>query len=217
MNLNQYIQNRLELIRDKKFKSRKKNKILLMTHLIAGYPSLEDNLKMLDAMGEANVDLVEIQMPFSEPTADGPLFVKANQQALNGGMCWERYFELMKRTSQKFEFPILMMGYYNTVFAMGYENFCKQIKKNGGKGFIIPDLPVEEFGELFSHSFNQNIDPIMLCTPTNTDERLKKICSKKKLKPCLFESFKLSPKIVMLNVNMTLIDQVYKVMNCQYH
>ena len=124
MNLNQYIQNRLELIRDKKFKSRKKNKILLMTHLIAGYPSLEDNLKMLDAMGEANVDLVEIQMPLSEPTADGPLFVKANQQALNGGMCWERYFELMKRTSQKFEFPILMMGYYNTVFAMGYENFC---------------------------------------------------------------------------------------------
>ena len=88
MNLNQYIQNRLELIRDKKFKSRKKNKILLMTHLIAGYPSLEDNLKMLDAMGEANVDLVEIQMPFSEPTADGPLFVKANQEALRNGVCW---------------------------------------------------------------------------------------------------------------------------------
>ena len=178
MSLNQYIQSRLGLNRDKKFKSRKKNKILLMTHLVAGYPSLEDNFKMLDTMAEANVDLVEIQMPFSEPTADGPLFVKANQRALKGGMCWGQYFDLMKRASLKFEFPILMMGYYNTVYAMGSGNFCEQINKNGGKGFIIPDLPLEEFGELFSQSLKQDIDPIMICTPTNSDERLKKICSK---------------------------------------
>jgi len=178
MNLNQYIENRFSLNSDNKTSSKKGHKILLMTHLIAGYPSLEDNWKMLSVMGEADIDLVEIQMPFSEPTADGPLFVKANQEALRKGICWESYFDLMKRASEKFNFPILMMGYYNTVFTMGTENFCKNISKNGGKGFIIPDLPVEEFGELFHYSHFHELDPIMLCTPTNTDERLKLICSK---------------------------------------
>ena len=177
MNLTNYLDHRLEFDKNRILKYNKKNKILLMTHLIAGYPSLEDNWTMLEAMGEADVDLVEIQMPFSEPTADGPLFVKANQEALRNGVCWNSYFGLMKRASEKFNFPILMMGYYNTVFAMGFENFCKSIKKNGGKGFIIPDLPIEEFGELFNQSQDQEISPIMICTPTNTDERLSKICA----------------------------------------
>ena len=71
MNLTEYLTKRL-----------KKRKILLMTHVVVGYPSLEANWKMLEAMGGADVDLVELQMPFSEPSADGPLFVKANQEAL---------------------------------------------------------------------------------------------------------------------------------------
>jgi len=177
MNLTNYIKQRILFSKDTILKSKKKNKILLMTHLIAGYPSLEDNWKMLEAMGEADVDLVEIQMPFSEPTADGPLFVKANQEALRNGICWKNYFDLMKRASCIFDFPILMMAYYNTAFTMGFENFCKKIKKNGGIGFIVPDLPIEEFGELFNYSQDQGISPIMLCTPTNTDERLREICS----------------------------------------
>ena len=178
MNLANYIENRLKYDQNRKLNNKRKSKILLMTHLIAGYPSLDDNWRMLEAMGEADVDLVEIQMPFSEPTADGPLFVKANQEALRNGVCWKSYFDLMKRASDEFNFPILMMGYYNTVFSMGLENFCISIKKNGGKGFIIPDLPIEEFGELFNYSQNQGINPIMLCTPTNTDQRLSEICAK---------------------------------------
>ena len=93
MNLTNYLDHRLEFDRNRILKYNKKNKILLMTHLIAGYPSLEDNWTMLEAMGEADVDLVEIQMPFSEPTADGPLFVKANQEALRNGVCWNSYFD----------------------------------------------------------------------------------------------------------------------------
>ena len=71
MQLSEYLCKRLE-----------KRKILLMTHVVVGHPSLEDNWRMLEAMGEVGVDAVELQMPFSEPTADGPLFVKANQEAL---------------------------------------------------------------------------------------------------------------------------------------
>ena len=77
MNLTEYLTKRL-----------KKRKILLMTHVVVGYPSLEANWKMLEAMGSEDVDLVELQMPFSEPSADGPLFVKANQEALRKGIRW---------------------------------------------------------------------------------------------------------------------------------
>ena len=107
MNLSNYLENRLEDVQNRKLKNKKKNKILLMTHLIAGYPSFEDNWRMLEAMGEADVDLVEMQMPFSEPTADGPLFVKANQEALRNGVCWKSYFDLMKRASDKLCFTVV--------------------------------------------------------------------------------------------------------------
>ena len=166
MNLTEYIKKRL-----------KKRKILLMTHVVVGYPSLEANWKMLEEMGGADVDLVELQMPFSEPNADGPLFVKANQEALLKGIRWQDYFDLMKHASEQFDFPVLMMGYCNTAFSMGLEAFCVNIRRHCGKGFIIPDLPLEEYGELFRLSRDQNLDPIMLCTPTNSEERLQKICS----------------------------------------
>ncbi len=165
MNLTEYLNNRL-----------KKHKILLMTHAVVGYPSLEENWKMLEAMGEADVDLVELQMPFSEPSADGPLFVKANQDALRNGVRWKNYFDLMKSTSERFNFPVLMMNYCNTAFSMGFEAYCSNIRIHGGEGFIIPDLPFEEFGELFELSRDQALDPIMLCTPTNTEKRLQNIC-----------------------------------------
>ena len=80
MQLTEYLRKRL-----------KTRKILLMTHAVVGYPSLEDNWAMLEAMGEADVDVVELQMPFSEPTADGPLFVKANQEALRNGIKLQDY------------------------------------------------------------------------------------------------------------------------------
>jgi tryptophan synthase alpha chain len=82
----------------------------------------------------------------------------------------------MKRASERFDFPMLMMGYCNTAFSMGFENYCVNIRKNGGEGFIIPDLPLEEYGDLFEYSRQHDLDPIMLCTPTNTEERLRKIC-----------------------------------------
>ena len=166
MYLKDYLRKRLET-----------RKILLMTHAVVGYPSLEENWSMLEAMGDAGVDLVELQMPFSEPTADGPLFVKANQEALRNGTKLHDYYKLMHRASESFEFPVLMMGYCNTAFSIGFQVFCQNLSSNGGKGFIIPDLPFEEYGPLFDYSIKYGLDPIMLCTPTNKEERLKKICS----------------------------------------
>ena len=176
MNLTKYLKNRIDPLFGGTESPENKRKILLMTHVVVGYPSLEANWKMLEAMGEADVDLVELQMPFSEPSADGPLFVKANQEALRNGIRWQAYFDLMKRASERFDFPMLMIGYCNTAFSMGFENYCVNIRENGGEGFIIPDLPLEEYGDLFEYSRQHDLDPIMLCTPTNTEERLRKIC-----------------------------------------
>lgn len=152
-----------------------KKQLLLMTHAVVGYPSLDDNWTMLEAMNEAGVSLVELQMPFSEPIADGPVFVKANQDALQNGIAWDEYFDFMRRATSTFDFPIIYMGYYNSVFCMGHETFCQRLKDSGCCGYIIGDLPPEQAAELDICAGSHNISPIHLMTPTNTDKRLEKI------------------------------------------
>lgn len=152
---------------------RKKHKdLLVMAHVVCGYPSFEDNLKELEIMAEAGVDIVELQFPFSEPSADGPLFVHANEQSLKAGTTVDQCFKLMAQISAKFPFKVLMMGYYNTVFKMGEDVFIQRLKAAGGVGFILPDLPIEESGNLHQLAAEENIEPIILMTPTSSDKRL---------------------------------------------
>ena len=152
---------------------RKKDKdLLVMAHVVCGYPSFEDNMQELEIMAEAGVDLVELQFPFSEPSADGPLFVNANEQSLKAGTTVDQCFEFMKQASERFPFKLLMMGYYNTVFKMGEETFVKRLKESGGSGYILPDLPVEESANLHRLSEEAGIEPIILMTPTSSDKRL---------------------------------------------
>src|SRR5689334_6748858 len=118
-----------------------KKPLLLMTHLVVGYPSLDANWAMLEAMDGAGVDMVELQLPFSEPIADGPSFVKANHDAIQAGSTWSAYFDFAARAATRFGFPIVFMGYYNSVFRMGPERFCARLAETGMRGFILPDLP----------------------------------------------------------------------------
>ena len=150
-------------------------KILLMTHLIVGYPSLEANLAMLNIMAANDVDLVELQMPFSEPVADGPTFVRANQEALAAGMKLDPYFEFMERAGDLCAFPRLFMGYYNTAFQLGHQQFCQRLSNAGASGYILPDLPWEEYGDLSEHSASHGLESIQLMTPTNSTERLQSL------------------------------------------
>jgi tryptophan synthase alpha chain len=162
--LERYIRNRLQ-----------RKKMLLMTHAVVGYPDLDANMRMLEAMQQADVDLVELQLPFSEPIADGPVFLRANQGALDVGMNWEQYFQLMQRASRAFDFKVLMMGYYNSVFRMGHETFCNCLSENGGSGFIVADFPPQEAHDLFMQADAHRLSPIVLMTPTNSEERLQQL------------------------------------------
>lgn len=152
-----------------------KKPLLVMTHLVVGHPSLEANWAMLEAMDAAGVDVVELQLPFSEPIADGPSFVKANHDAIQAGTAWEAYFDLAARATERFGFEVLFMGYYNSAFIMGAERFCERLSAAGIQGFILPDLPPEEAAELTEIARRHDLDPVLIMTPTNSPERLAEI------------------------------------------
>src|SRR5215470_1862930 len=147
---------------------RQHKELLLMTHAVVGYPSLDANMVMLEAMQRADVDLVELQLPFSEPIADGPVFVRANQRALEAGLHWERYFTFMQRAASAFDFKILLMGYYNSVLQMGHDAFCAGLAEHGGSGFIIADLPPEDPIVIQHRAATHQPSPKVLLTPTTT-------------------------------------------------
>jgi len=153
----------------------KEKDLMLMTHVVCGYPSFDDNWKMLELMDKNGADIVELQFPFSEPSADGPLFVKANQAAVASGVTVQDCLAFMKKASEAFSFKILMMGYLNTAWKMGYDKFTDALVEAGACGFILPDLPVEEAGEVHAMAAKKGLAPIMLMTPTTPDVRLKKI------------------------------------------
>lgn len=154
---------------------RKQKKIGLMTHVVAGYPTLADTKKLVLIMQEAGVDFVEIQIPFSDPIADGPVILKANTQSLQNGTTLEDCFDLAKELSQKVEIPLLFMGYYSTVFWKGVPAFVKKCRSVGIQGLIIPDMPVDEEGnEHFMAACDKaDIRHIRVLSPTSTDSRVK--------------------------------------------
>ena len=153
----------------------RRKRLLLMTHAIVGYPSFDANMRMLEAMQKADVDLVELQLPFSEPIADGPVFVRANQCALDAGVAWDGYFAFMQRAAAAFDFKILMMGYYNSILQMGHERFCACLSEHGGEGFIVADLPPQEAGDLHRYAASYRQAPIVMMTPVNSAPRLREI------------------------------------------
>ncbi len=153
---------------------RKEKEILLMTHIVAGYPTFEDSFKTIEAMVEAGVDLMELQIPFSEPVADGPVILHANQSSLARGATVEKCFELARKASQTFKIPFLFMSYYNIIFKCGVDRFAAKAK-GIVQGAIVPDLPPEE-GEEYLQAMEKNgLASIFIFSPTTTDERMRYI------------------------------------------
>lgn len=151
--------------------------ILLMTHIVLGYPSFEDSFRIIEAMVNAGVDLMELQIPFSEPVADGPVILQANQKSLANGATVQRCFELAERVAVSFDIPFLFMSYYNILFKYGIGQFTEKMKEIGLYGAIVPDLPPEEGAEYLEAMQKQHLAPIFIFSPTTSDERLKYLAS----------------------------------------
>lgn len=155
---------------------RQKKPILLMTHIVLGYPNFNTSIEIVDAMVEAGVDLIELQIPFSEPMADGPVILHANQRALEAGATVDKCFLIAEEIAKKHPaVPLLFMTYFNIVFKRGLEQFARDTARAGLRGAIIPDLPHEESSELFTHMRNHDLEPIMLFSPSTSQSRMKEI------------------------------------------
>ena len=150
----------------------KQKQILLMTHIVMGTPSFEDSYEIVKQMVDAGVDLMELQIPFSEPMADGPVILKANQKALENGATVQKCFEFAKRVANDFPIPFLFMSYANILFKKGYSQFAKDMKAMGLKGAIVPDLPPEEGGDYMAAMKHNQLDPIYIFSPETSEQRL---------------------------------------------
>ena len=162
MQLEKYIKTRLT---DKE--------ILLMTHIVLGYPSFDANRKVIKQMVDNGVDCIEMQIPFSEPMADGPVILKANQDSIANGTSVEDCLAFGAEMSEQYDIPFLYMTYYNIIFKYGEQLFLDRAEKAGITGLIIPDLPPEEGAEFCKAARKKEINPILIYAPTSTNERMR--------------------------------------------
>jgi tryptophan synthase alpha chain len=147
-------------------------KILLMTHIVLGYPSFEVNRQVISEMVANGVDCIEMQIPFSEPMADGPVILKANQVSLATGTSVADCISFGEEMVRQHNIPFLFMTYYNMIFKYGEAQFFKDCEDIGIKGLIIPDLPPEMGLEFFQLATNHQVAPILIYAPTSTDSRM---------------------------------------------
>ncbi|MDO4270560.1 MAG: tryptophan synthase subunit alpha [Eubacteriales bacterium] len=132
-----------------------------------GDPSLEVTEKLVCAMAEAGADLIELGVPFSDPTAEGPVIQAANVRALAGGVTTDKIFGMVRRVRQKTGVPMVFMTYANVVFSYGAEEFIRTAAEIGMDGLILPDLPFEEKGEFDPLCKRYGLDLISLIAPTS--------------------------------------------------
>ena len=149
-----------------------KKDILLMTHIVLGYPSFEDSFRIIGAMVEAGVDLMELQIPFSEPIADGPVILRANQESIMQGASVQNCLELAEKAARTFDIPFLIMTYYNIPYTYGADNFVSTMAKGNLRGAIIPDLPPEEGREYLNAMRKHDLAPVFIFSPTTSIERM---------------------------------------------
>ena len=135
----------------------------------SGDPSLEITEQLVYAMDEAGADLVELGIPFSDPTAEGPVIQEANIRALSGGVTTDKIFDMVRRIRKRTQIPMVFMTYANVVFSYGTERFIKTAAQIGIDGLILPDIPYEEKDEFRPVCEKYGLSFISLIAPTSHD------------------------------------------------
>lgn len=142
--------------------------------ITCGDPSLEITEQLVYAMEGAGADLIELGIPFSDPTAEGPVIQEANVRALSGGVTTDKVFDMVAKIRQKTAIPMVFMTYANVVFSYGTEHFIKKAAEVGMDGLILPDVPFEEKEEFDTVCKQYGLDLISLIAPTS-HERITQI------------------------------------------
>jgi tryptophan synthase alpha chain len=156
---------------------RERGEKALVIYLTAGDPSLEVTKEIILGLDAAGVDCLEIGVPFSDPTADGPIIQAASQRALKNGTTLSAILDMIESIRTMSEIPIVLFGYYNPILSYGTERFAARAQRAGVDGILVVDLPPEEAHELRQYTDPQGIDFISLIAPTTTTDRMQMIAS----------------------------------------
>lgn len=162
---------------DKVFKT--PNRKAFICFLTAGDPTADCTVEFILEMERAGADLVEIGIPFSDPTAEGVVIQDANIRALKNGMTTDGAFEIVRRVREKSQIPLAFMTYANPVFHYGYDRFFARCEELGVDAIIIPDMPYEEKREMEEPANAHNVAVISMIAPTSED-RIQAIASEAK-------------------------------------
>ena len=146
-----------------------------MAHVYYGDPSEEFSLRQIETLAQNGADFIELGIPFSDPTADGPTFQAACERALKNGITPPKCVQGIKKLRENLEIPIVVTTYYNIPYVAGVETFLSEIKKAGAQAIIIPDITVEEANAVLDAGKKAEIHTIFQVTPLTTEDRLRKI------------------------------------------
>ena len=147
----------------------------LVGYLTAGDPNPETSFEILRAACGAGIDVLELGVPFSDPTADGPVIQEASQRALKAGMTLTKTLDFAARLRRESDIPIMLFGYYNPLFKYGLERLAKAAHAAGVDGLLVVDLPPEESGPLRAALQGTDIQIVFLVAPTTRPDRVQKI------------------------------------------
>lgn len=148
----------------------------LIPYIMAGDPDLDTTLELLKKLPGAGADVIELGMPFTDPMADGPAIQEAAQRALKNETSIRNILETVARFRESdHETPLILMGYFNPLFAYGVDAFCTEAAQAGVDGLLIVDIPPEEGVELWPAATAAGLDVIRMITPTSKDRRLETV------------------------------------------
>ncbi len=154
------------------------NKIKLMSHLVAGYPTDQLALTAARSLIKGGADILEIQLPFSDPSADGPAIQEACTKVLERGYRTAEGLKFIETLHKEFpDVPIYLMSYGSLIYTPGIRNFCKKASEAGVKGMIIPDLPFDFDEGLTAACKEFGMENIPVAAPTMSKERLEKLAN----------------------------------------
>jgi tryptophan synthase alpha chain len=153
-------------------RAREEQRAALVIYLCAGDPDLETTERLILAAAEAGADIIEVGMPFSDPTADGPVIQRASERALRAGTTLPAVFDLVRRVRERSDVGIVLFGYYNPILALGEAKTAELAKRAGIDGFLVVDLPPEEAGSLLKALAVEALDFVPLIAPTTPESRV---------------------------------------------
>ncbi len=153
-------------------KARGENRAALVIYLCAGDPDLPTTLALMKAIGDAGADVIEVGVPFSDPTADGPVIQRASERALASGTHLLGVLDIIESFRRESQVPVVLFGYYNPILAHGEGLVAARAAKAGVDGMLVVDLPPEEAGSLVSAIEPHGISLVPLVAPTTSNARL---------------------------------------------